>query len=144
MTYQEKRSYTQFVGNIIGFIIFWFYLSNELQEEIVTMRLFGKYVLILVPILVLAQFITKFLFDAFNRTHEKGEEPKKMDELDKIIELKAVRNFCFAFLGGFFITLFLFYLEVDLLVCLYTMIAGIFVAGNTIEISYIYYYKKGV
>ena len=43
--------------------------------------MFGKYVLLLVPTLIVVQFITKFIFDVFNRTHEKKEEPKSMDEL---------------------------------------------------------------
>jgi protein-S-isoprenylcysteine O-methyltransferase Ste14 len=143
MTYQIKRSYVQFVGNLVGFIIYGVYLFNNIKDNTISISEFGKYVLLLIPTLIIVQFIVKLLFDLINRTHEKNEAPKTMDEYDYLIELKAVRNFCFAFLGAFFLVLLLLWLEVGLLTCLFVMIGGIFIAGNTIELSYIIYYKEG-
>ena len=143
MTYQIKRSYVQFIGNLIGFIIYGIYLFGDIKDQTIDIAGFGKYVLLLIPTLIITQFIVKLLFDLINRTSEKNEEPKHMDEYDYMIELKAVRNFSFAFLGAFFLVLLLFWLEVSLLICLYVMITGIFIAGNVIELSYIIYYKEG-
>ncbi len=143
MTYQEKRSYIQFMGNIIGFIIYMFYLVSETKGIQVGMIEFGKYVLLLVPALAIVQIIVKIIFDTLNRTREKKEDENLKDELDYMIELKSLRNFCFAFLASFFITLSLFWLGVSMITCLYVMVSGIFVAGNVIELSYIYYYRVG-
>ncbi len=143
MTYQEKRSYVQFLGNIVGFILFIIYVVFETSNMIIGTAEFGKYVLLLVPTLIIVQFVVKLLFDTLNNTKHKGEDENLRDELDYLIELKAVRNFCFGFLSAFFITLLLFWIGVSMVVCLYVMLFGIFVAGNIIEISYIYYYRKG-
>lgn len=144
MTYQEKRSYVQFTGNLVGFIIYIIYVLNQINGVEVTIPMFGKYVVLLVLALVVAQIITKIIFDIFNRTEEKKEEPKFMDELDYTIELRSVRNFCFAFLAVFFLVMILMWVGVSLTVNLLVMLGGIFVAGTVLEVSYIISYRRGV
>jgi hypothetical protein len=144
MSYQEKRSYAQIVGNITGFIIYFLFVVDLKTISEIDQVTFGKYLFLIVPVLVITQVIVKILFDIVNNTHTKGEEPTFVDEYDQIIELKSVRNFMFVFVFGFFATMLGLWFNLSLTSAFLIMLCFIFIAGSTLELSYIYFYRRGV
>jgi len=144
MSYQEKRSYVQVIANVIGFIVYFMFIIDFSTINEMTPQLFGKYLFILVPVLVTSQIITKILFDIINNTSIKNEEPTFIDEYDALIELKSVRNFMFVFVFGFFVTMLALWLGLSLTYAFYLMLVSIFFAGTTLELSYIHFYRRGV
>lgn len=144
MSYQEKRSYAQIVGNITGFIIYFLFIVDLNTISEIDQITFGKYLFLIVPVLVITQVIVKILFDIVNNTHTKGEEPSFVDEYDQMIELKSVRNFMFVFVFGFFATMLGLWFNLSLATAFLIMLGFIFIAGSTLELSYIYFYRRGV
>lgn len=148
MSYQEKRSIVAIIGIIIGLVVYGIYVLNKINngdiDLSVELNYFGLYLLLQIPVLVVIQIVTKIIFDLFNRTYEKEEEPKFMDEYDQVIELKAVRNFSWVFLLGFYIGMLLLALSVSVEIVFILLFISIMLSGITLNASYIYYYRRGV
>lgn len=148
MSYQEKRSIASIVSIIIGFIVYGIYVFNKIDNGNVDLSedlsYFGYYILLMIPVLIVIEIVVKIVFDIINRTEEKGEEPKHMDEFDKIIELKAIRNFSFVFLFGFFLAMLLLALSVSVQSVFIVLFISVILSGLALNISYIYYYRRGV
>ncbi len=143
MAYQVKRSWLTIGTILVGLIIYGGYVLSQVDTSL-TLNQFGMYVLLAVPALMVTQIVGKFMFDIFNRTYEKKEEPKKMDEFDQIIEYKSVRNFSFMFLAGFFVSMLLLWILGTLFAAFMVMFLTLFLSGIVLQISYIVYYSKGV
>ncbi len=142
MAYQVKRSIMTIVTILVGLGVYGGIMLTNLSDPL-TIYEYGMYVLLAIPVLVVTQIIGKIIFDIFNRTADKNEEAKKMDEFDKIIEYKSVRNFSFVVLTGFFTAMLLMWVS-TLLASFLTLFLTLFVAGIALQISYIIYYTKGV
>lgn len=143
MAYQVKKSLVTIVTILIGLIIYGGYVLSKVNTSL-TINQYGMYVLLAVPALMITQIVGKIIFDIFNRTQEKKEEPKKMDELDRIIEYKSVRNFSFMFLAGFFTSMLLMWILGTLFAAFMVMFLTLFASGIVLQISYIVYYNRGV
>jgi len=144
MAYQIKQSIQRMLTMSIGLIGYGLYVLNNTQANNFMVKDFGLYILLIVPILVVLEILGKILFDIFNKTEEKKEAPKEMDEFDRIIEYKSVRNFAFAFLFGLFLS-FLFMLILNTLyVPFLILFFTFFFSGYVLQVSYIIYYTNGV
>lgn len=143
MAYQVKKSWVTIGTILVGLMIYGGYVLSQVSTSF-SINQFGMYVLLTVLALIVTQIVGKIIFDLFNRTYEKKEEPKKMDELDRIIEYKSVRNFSFMFLGGFFTSMLLMWLLGTLFAAFMVMFFTLFASGIVLQISYIVYYNRGV
>lgn len=144
MAYQVKRSYVTIVTILIGLLGYGAYILSNTELSSLTAREFGMYLFLIVPVLVVTQIIGKIVFDIFNQTSIKKEEPKTMDEFDRIIEYKSVRNFSFVFFAGFFIMCLMMWISASIVVPFIIMFSSIFLAGIILQVSYIVYYNRGL
>lgn len=144
MAYQVKKSYLRIITILLGFISYSIYLFSNIDINTFDLKQFGMYLFLIVPILVVFEIIGSIIFDLFNQTDSKKERPKHMDEFDRLIEYKAVRNFMIIFVAGFFISTLILWLSTNLMVAFIVMFVMIFLSGLMLQISYIRYYNHGV
>jgi len=144
MAYQVKRSIVRILTVLIGLFSYGAYVLANTTSETFTIREFGLYILLIVPTLVVLEILGKIVLDIFNQTDKKQEEPKQMDEFDRIIEYKSVRNFSFAFLGGLFLTFLFMFLLNSLYLPFVLLFLTFYLSGLVLQISYITYYTNGV
>ena len=144
MAYQVKKSYVTMVTTIIGFVLFLLYILRETEVETFTQQDLGKYLLIVVPFLIVVDLIGKIMFSLIDQTKDQDKKREKMDEFDTIIEYKSVRNFGFAFMLGFFISCLLFLLSAHIFYPFLGLFITLHVSGLVLQVSYIKYYEYGV
>ncbi|UJF36047.1 hypothetical protein [Paenibacillus hexagrammi] len=95
MSYQEKKNVMQLISSFVVFagyswILFVrFQALNPVGEELY--RFWGAAFLILVPVTMIVRMIIEILFMIINRIATQETAPSFSDELDKIIDLKAMR-----------------------------------------------------
>jgi hypothetical protein len=66
-----------------------------------TFKLWGSAILILIPVAVVAKIIIHIVFSIIHKLATNEKEPSFLDELDKLIALKATRNSHYVFVLGF-------------------------------------------
>lgn len=144
MAYQVKKSYLRIITILLGFISYSIYLFSNIDINTFDLKQFGMYLFLIVPILVVFEIVGTIIFDLFNQTDSKKERPKHMDEFDRLIEYKSVRNFMIIFVAGFFTSTLILWLSTNLMVAFIVMFVMIFLSGLMLQISYIRYYNHGV
>ncbi|AUD64633.1 hypothetical protein BK011_02665 [Tenericutes bacterium MZ-XQ] len=144
MGYQLKKSYVTMVTTIIGFVIFLLYILRETDVETFTKEDLGKYLLLVVPVLIVIDMIGKFIFNLLDVNKDKDKKRDQMDEFDTIIEYKSVRNFGIAFMLGFFISCLLFLVSTYIFYPFLALFITLHVSGLVLQVSYIKYYEYGV
>lgn len=144
MGYQLKKSYVTMVTTIIGFVLFLLYILRETDVETFTKEDLGKYLLLVVPVLIVIDMIGKFIFSLLDVSKDKDKKRDQMDEFDTIIEYKSVRNFGFAFMLGFFISCLLFLVSTYIFYPFLALFITLHVSGLVLQASYIKYYEYGV
>ncbi len=144
MAYQVKKSYLRIITILLGFISYSIYLFSNIDINTLDLKQFGMYLFLIVPILVVFEIVGTIIFDLFNQTDSKKERPKHMDEFDRLIEYKSVRNFMIIFVAGFFTSTLILWLSANLMVAFIVMFVMIFLSGLMLQISYIRYYNHGV
>ncbi|PYI54550.1 hypothetical protein [Paenibacillus flagellatus] len=148
MSYQEKK---QIVSLFSAFLVFGAYCwivyiryNDMLPEGTELIRFWGAAMLILVPVTMVARLIIEILFIVINWLSTKEAAPSFTDELDKIIDLKAIRISYFVFILGFFMAMGSLVVQTSLT----SMFVILFLAGFTADVAGILWrlhlYRKGV
>ncbi len=105
MSYQEKSTIVSLFGTAVIFIIYSIKVFQKYQELGLNatndFKFCGTAILILIPVLAAFQIISLIVLNIVNVATTSEEAPSFTDELDKLIQLKSVRNFCYMFLVGF-------------------------------------------
>lgn len=113
-------------------------------EGVELFRFWGAVFLILIPVTMVVRMIIEIIFMIINRMATKEEAPSFADELDKIIDLKAMRVSYFVFILGFFLAMGSLTLQMTPT----TMFIILLLSGYTSEsvgiIWRLYLYRKGV
>ena len=144
MAYQVKKSYLRIITVIIGFISYGLYILQNTDTRTFTLSELGKYIFLIVPVLIVFEIIGSIIFDIFNNTNKKKERPKRMDEFDRHIEYKSVRNFMISFLIGLFTSFLLMWLSVSIFSIFIVLFITFHISGIILQLSYIRYYNHGV
>ena len=144
MAYQVKKSMVTIATTLIGFTLYLLYVLGETDVETFTKEDLGKYLLFVVPVLIVIDMIGKFVFNLLDANKDQDKKSDKMDEFDTIIEYKSVRNFGIVFILGFFISCLLFILSTYIFFPFLALFITLHVSGIVLQISYIKYYEYGV
>lgn len=104
----------------------------------------GTAFLILIPVSIVANIIIHIAFAIVNKVVTNEDVPKITDELDKLIELKAIRTSHWTFILGFFLAMGSQVMDMEPYVMFLTLIAAGFVASIAAEVTKIYLYRKGL
>lgn len=148
MTYQVKKHIVSLVSTILIFGLYSMFVFRTYQEKTMDSAelfvFFATAIVILIPIGIVATIIIHILFNIINRMAANEKEPAFADELDKLIELKAMRNGHFIFIIGFMIAMLSLVLgstPTMMFVILY--ISG-FISDVFGKITSIYLYLRGI
>jgi hypothetical protein len=151
MTYQVKKKIVSLVSTILIFGLYSFFVFQAYQERLMNIAdysevfvFFATAIVILIPINIVAAIIIHILFSIIYSLAANEKAPEFEDELDKLIELKSLRNSYFIFIIGFAFAMIAIVLGLSpttmfLIIYISGFISDIF--GN---ITSIYLYSKGV
>ena len=107
-------------------------------------KFWGKTILILLPIMIVAQIIVHILFAIINKILTNEDMPTITDEMDRLIELKALRISHWIYPFGFFLAMGTQAFGMQPRVMIVILIVSCFSGCIFSEIAKIYYYRKGV
>jgi hypothetical protein len=147
MSYQEKRALVFLISNILIIGLYSLYVFHRYNDTILStpndFRFWGKTVLILIPVSIVACIIIFIVFSIINKIVTNEDVPLITDERDKLIELKATRISHWIFILGFFLSMGSQVIGMQPYVLFITLVASGFVAACASEITKIYLYRKG-
>ncbi|WP_339221334.1 hypothetical protein [Paenibacillus sp. FSL H8-0332] len=148
MTYQEKKSIVSLISTLLIFTVYLLYrypqYPNEVLESQVTFHYWGSFILVLTLVSIAAHIVISIVFNIIFRMTTGEKEPAFADELDKRIDLLALRNSFAMFVSGFLLAMGSLVIDQPLKVMFIVLIAAGFLSDVTGSISRLYYYRRGV
>jgi hypothetical protein len=147
MSYQERRAIVLFISTALITALYTAIMLQRYPEagayspEI--FRYWGTFMLILIPVSIIAKIVIHILFSIANTVATREAEPDIEDERDRLIELKANRNALWVFTGGFLLAMVSLVLEQPPHV-MFILLIGAGVASDMMsEASNFFYYRRG-
>jgi hypothetical protein len=107
-------------------------------------QFWGKRFIILVPVMIVAMIIIHIVFAIVNKIMTNEDIPTKTDEMDKLIELKALRISHWTYSFGFVLALASQAIGMQPWVLLAVLISSGFAGGISESIAKIFFYRKGI
>ncbi|ETT47447.1 MULTISPECIES: hypothetical protein [unclassified Paenibacillus] len=148
MTYQEKKSIVSLISTLLIFTVYLLYrypqYPNEVLDSKVTFHYWGSFILVLTLVSIAAHIVISIVFNIIFRMTTGEKEPAFADELDKRIDLLALRNSFAMFVSGFLLAMGSLVIDQPLKVMFIILIAAGFLSDVTGSISRLYYYRRGV
>ncbi|WP_086313989.1 hypothetical protein A5821_001544 [Enterococcus sp. 7F3_DIV0205] len=144
MIYQSKKALVLLISNVVIFFYLYFDHLNALRLHSADfLALWGGFFVKLLFILVIANIIVLIVFNLLNDMFSKNKAPTISDERDRLIELRAVRNFCFLLAFGFFLAMAAIAIHQPIST-MFTILAFTVLVSDIISYaSYIFYYERG-
>lgn len=148
MSYQEKKNIVSLIGTILIFGSYCLYMFQRHQEASLdqadVFRFWGLFILILIPVSIVAKIIIQIAFNILYRITTNEAEPSFSDELDKLIELKATRNSHYVFMLGVVLSMGSLVMDMPYSAMFIIIILSGFISEVIGYISQLYLYRKGV
>ncbi|TVR25074.1 MAG: DUF2178 domain-containing protein [Anaerolineaceae bacterium] len=148
MSYQERRAIVSLFGSTLTFLLYCAYMLTRYPEvDAYSAEMFhfwGSFFLILIPVSIIAKVIIQIIFVIINAIITREDDPEIMDERDKLIELKAMRNALYAFTFGFLVAMASLVFDMTPPVMFAIFVCSGFLAGAVSDISEFYFYRRGV
>lgn len=148
MSFQEKKIIVSLCTTILIFTIYIISVFQKYQDwspdTVETFKFWAAAILILIPIAVVAKIIIHIIFIIINRIATREKEPNFTDELDKIIELKSLRNSHFVFVLGFLLAMGSLVMDMSVSVMFIILFFSGFMSEVVGNITQLYMYRRGV
>ena len=145
---KETRILVSLISTIL---IFGFYALYIYHKHIVgnpeilnNFKFWGKTFFIFIPVMIVAQIIIHILFAIINKIVTNEDIPTITDEMDKLIELKALKISRWVHSGIFLLAMGALLLEMKIWVMFILLVSSCFISTIVESIAQIYFYKKGV
>lgn len=147
MSYQEKESIISLSSNFLIFSIYYIYIYQMYQEGSIppseAFKFWGSAIFILIPVMVVLSITIHIIFAIINKITSSEDDPGFRDELDKIIELKALRNAYYVFLVGFMLSMGSQIIEMSSVAMFSMLFFSWMSAAVFYDSTRIYFYRKG-
>lgn len=148
MTYQVKKSIVSLVNTVLIFGLYSLYVFQAYQDRMMDQaELFGFFataIVILIPISIVATIMIHIIFNIINRMAANEIEPAFADELDKLIDLRAMRNGYIIFIIGFMIAMLALVLGSTPTMMFMILYVSGFISDVSGKITSLYLYTKGI
>jgi len=148
VTYQEKKSIVSLISVVLIFVPYCLYMYPRHPggglESAETLRYWGSFVLILVLVSIVANIVIHIIFSIVFRMTTNEKEPAFQDELDKLIDLKSMRNSFFVFMVGFILAMAALTVELPPETMFIVLIASGFLSEVVGSVTKLYHYRRGV
>ncbi|WP_261304292.1 hypothetical protein [Paenibacillus andongensis] len=148
MSFQEKKNIVSLFTTLLIFSIYSMYVFQKYQEGSFhasnEFSFWGAFILILIPVSIVAKVIIHIVFSILNTLATKEKEPLITDELDKLIALKSTRNSHYVFIIGFLLSMIPLVMDQPPYV-MFIILIGSGLLSEVVGIStQLYLYRKGV
>ncbi|TFE22796.1 hypothetical protein [Cohnella luojiensis] len=148
MSYQEKKNIVSLLGTLLVFGLYCLYVFQNhpfgSPDSTDIFRFWGAFILILIPVSIVAKIIITIVFNIIYRITTKEAEPSFADELDKLIELKATKNSHYAFTLGFLLAMGSLVMDMPHSAMFIILISSGLVSEMVGVFTQLYLYRKGV
>ncbi len=145
---KEKRIVVSLISTIVIFGLYSLYVYHRHiagnPDVLNDFKFWGKTFLIFVPVMIVAQIIIHIIFAIINKIVTNEDMPTITDEMDKLIELKALRVSHWTYSLGFLLSMGSQAIGMQPWVLFITLIASCFAGTLASEMTKIYLYRKGV
>ncbi len=131
------------IPSVYAVIVYSKFLAAN-PELINNFKFWGKTLLILVPIMIVSIIIVHIIFFIINRIVTNEEFPKMTDEMDQLIDLKAIKKSRWLNSLGFLLALVSQALGMPAWVLIATILVFGILSGVFEGLLKIYFYRKGV
>ena len=133
------------VSILVGYFLYVYFHNIAPQPEIVNdFKFWGKTILLLVPVMMVVQIIVHILFATINKIITNENMPSITDEMDRLIELKALRISHWIYPFGFFAAMATQAFGMKPWVMIVILTATCFSGCIFSDVAKIYYYRKGI
>jgi len=148
MSFQEIRSIVNLISTLLIIAFYSAYMAQRYPEASPyspdVFRFWGAFILILIPVSIVAKILIYIIFYIINAIATREEEPPITDERDKLIELKAQTNANWVFIIGFILAMSSLVVDLPPSVMFIILILAGLVSAVVSDISTFYYYRRGV
>jgi hypothetical protein len=148
MSYQEKKNIVSLVGTLLVFGFYCLYVFQKYPvgslDSTDTSSFWGAFILILIPVSIVAKIIITIVFNIIYRITTNEAEPSFADELDKLIELKATKNSHYVFTLGFLLAMGSLVMDMPHSAMFIILILSGFVSELVGVVTQLYLYRRGV
>ncbi|BBI30942.1 hypothetical protein [Cohnella abietis] len=148
MSYQEKKSIMSLIGSLLVFGLYSLYVFQKHPfgsvESTDIFSFWGAFILILIPVSIVAKIIITIVFNIIFRITTNEKEPSFSDELDKLIELKATKNSHYVFTLGFLLAMGSLVVDMPHSAMFIILILTGLMSEMVGVITQLYLYRKGV
>lgn len=148
MSYQEKKNIVSLISTFLIFGSYCLYVFGLQRKEhfasVNELSFWASVILILIPVSIAAKIVITIVFTIVYRTTSGEKEPSFMDELDKLIDLKATRNAHYVFVLGFLLAMGALAAHLPPYVVFLTLLGFGFLSEMTAVVTQLYLYRKGV
>ncbi len=149
MSTQEKRAIVSITTTIITFVVFYMVIIQPTLTDGLTqtehIKGWGLSFLLLLPIMIVAKIVLYIIYSIVRTIITRQQEEKFLtDEYGRLIESKATRNFHYVFMLGFFISMGALAWGMSIVIMFKILLLSLFLGSIIIDISSIYYVRKGV
>lgn len=146
MTYYSKKAIVSGISSIAVFIFFYLDVIGKTaslsEGSFAFLKQWGMFFIFLLLAEVVVKIVVMIIFNIIHSMITRESEPTIVDERDQLIELKAVRNFCFTFATGFFLAMSALALNQPINVMFLILAFSFIIAGTMLEASYVFYYER--
>jgi len=144
---KEKLILASLITTITVFVIYSLYVYQHyvvpLPEIINDFSFWGKTFIFLIPFTVAGQIIVHIIFAIVNKIVTNEDIPSISDEMDNLIELKALRVSHWIFASGTFLAIGSQAFKIQPWIMLAVLFSTGFIAAIISDITKIYLYRKG-
>jgi len=149
MSYQEKETIVSLFSNIIISAIYFYIVVQRFQigtyDSTGVIYFWASVILILIPVLIVPKIVIIIIFNIINTIITREEDdPSFTDELDKLIDLKATRNFYHVFMVGFLLSMVSIVAGMSVVVMFMILLSTLIISGIIMDISQLYFYRRGI
>lgn len=148
MSYQERRAIVSLISSVLISALYSAYMIQRYPQGDAyspdVFRFWGAFLLILIPVSIVAKIVIYIVFSIINAIATKEEEPPITDERDRLIELKATRNSLYVFTFGFLLGMGSLVIDLPPAAMFIIFICSGIVSEMASDISQFYFYRRGV
>jgi hypothetical protein len=147
-SYHEKKSIATLISNTLIFGSYcWYIYSTQLNGNpaaFESQSFWAKAILILIPVSIVSRIIISIVGAIVYRITTGENVPSIMDERDKLIELRSIRNAHYTFVLGFLLGMITIVLKMPVYMFFVCVIGVGFLSEVVAVATQLYLYRKGI
>lgn len=147
MFYQGKQAIVSLISTILISAGYCMYVFQKYAAEggaANEFHFWASAILLFIPVSVVCKIVIYIAFAIINIIATNEKEPSITDELDRLIELKATRNFYHLFMAGFLLAMAALVLGLPPVAMFTILLFSMIAAGVMLDLSQVYFYWRGI